>query len=135
MFGRGTRDPVRVDTLIHESVQIQGDLEFSGGLHIDGRVVGNVRAGRQTRSMMSMSDKGRIDGSVEASNVVLNGIVMGDIRASERVVLGSGARIRGNVYYGNIQMALGAEIQGKLVRIEAAKSAPALTSPGADPTL
>jgi len=135
MFGRGTKDPVRVDTLIHESVQIQGDLEFSGGLHIDGRVVGNVRAGRQARSMMSMSNKGRIDGSVEASNVVLNGIVMGDIRASERVVLGSGARIRGNVYYGIIEMALGAEIRGKLVRIEAAKPAPALTPPATDPTL
>jgi cytoskeletal protein CcmA (bactofilin family) len=135
MFGRGTKDPVRVDTLIHESVQIQGDLEFSGGLHIDGRVVGNVRAGRQARSMMSMSNKGRIDGSVEASNVVLNGIVMGDIRASERVVLGSGARIRGNVYYGIIEMALGAEIKGKLVRIEAAKPAPALTAPATDPTL
>ena len=135
MFGRGTKDPVRVDTLIHESVQIQGDLEFSGGLHIDGRVVGNVRAGRQARSMMSMSNKGRIDGSVEASNVVLNGIVMGDIRASGRVVLGSGARIRGNVYYGIFEMALGAEIRGKLVRIEAAKPAPALTPPATDPTL
>ena len=135
MFGRGTKDPVRVDTLIHESVQIQGDLEFSGGLHIDGRVVGNVRAGQQARSMMSMSEKGRIEGSVEASSVVLNGTVMGDIRACERVVLGSGARIRGNVYYGIIQMALGAEIQGKLVRIEAVKPAPALTPPGTDPTL
>jgi len=135
MFGRGTKDPVRVDTLIHESVQIQGDLEFSGGLHIDGRVVGNVRAGQQARSMMSMSEKGRIEGSVEASSVVLNGTVMGDIRACERVVLGSGARIRGNVYYGVIQMALGAEIKGKLVRIEAAKPAPALTPPGTDPTL
>jgi cytoskeletal protein CcmA (bactofilin family) len=135
MFGRGSKAPVKVDTLIHRSVQIHGDLEFTGGLHIDGRVAGNVRADADARSMMSMSEKGFVAGSVEACSVILNGTVMGDIRARERVVLGSGARVRGNVYYGIIEMSLGAEINGKLVRIMPGKLEPALTSPRPDPTL
>ena len=117
MFGRATKAEVKVDTLIHRSVIVHGDLEFAGGLHVDGRIAGNVRADPDIRSLLSMSETGRVDGSVEASSVVLNGAVMGDIRASERVVLGATARVHGNVYYGVIEMALGAEISGKLVRL------------------
>ena len=48
-------------------------------------------------------------------NVQLNGIVRGDVYASERVELGPTARVIGNVYYNLIEMAIGAEINGKLV--------------------
>jgi cytoskeletal protein CcmA (bactofilin family) len=51
-------------------------------------------------------------------NVVLNGTIHGDIHAIERVVLGATARVEGNVYYGIIEMTLGAQIIGKLVRLE-----------------
>ena len=64
---------------------------------------------------LSVSEHGVIEGSVEAPQVVVNGRVNGDIMASERVVLGAKARVQGNVHYGVIEMALGAEISGKLV--------------------
>ena len=47
----------------------------------------------------------------------LEGTVKGDIHASGRVVLGATARVEGNVYYGVIEMTLGAQIMGKLVRL------------------
>ena len=47
--------------------------------------------------------------------IVLNGIVKGDVFASQRVELGPTARVTGNVYYNLIEMAIGAEINGKLV--------------------
>jgi cytoskeletal protein CcmA (bactofilin family) len=56
-----------------------------------------------------------VEGSVEAAHVILNGAVHGDIYGSERVVLGAKAKVQGNVHYGMIEMALGAEIQGRLV--------------------
>ena len=55
--------------------------------------------------------------------MVLKGTVRGDIHASERVVLEATARVEGNVYYGVIEMTLGAQIIGKLVRL--APEAPA----------
>ena len=117
MFGRGskTRKP-RIETLIGPTTVVHGDLEFSGGLHIDGRVAGNVRAPLDSDSALSVSERGCIEGGVEAPNVVLNGIVNGDIRARDQVVLGAQARVRGNVTYGNIEISLGAEIQGRLVQ-------------------
>ncbi len=49
------------------------------------------------------------------SYIVLNGIVRGDVYANKRVELGPTARVIGNVYYNLIEMAIGAEINGKLV--------------------
>jgi cytoskeletal protein CcmA (bactofilin family) len=105
----------RFETLIGRSARVQGDLEFAGGLHVDGRITGNVRAVPGVAAALSVSEHGVIDGSVEATNVVLNGRVTGNIVASERVILGAKARVLGNVHYSVIEMALGAEITGKLI--------------------
>jgi cytoskeletal protein CcmA (bactofilin family) len=115
MFNRSEKNAARIDTLIGRSARIQGNVEFSGGLHIDGQVSGNVRVVPGGTASVSVSEHGVIEGSVEAPHVVLNGTVNGDIVASERVVLGAKARVRGNVSYGVIEMALGAEITGRLI--------------------
>ena len=103
------------DTLIGPHTRVQGDLTFGAGLHVDGQVAGNVRAGGGQAAVLSVSDSGSIEGSVEAPHVVLNGMVRGDILARERLELGPKARVDGNVYYGVIEMAPGAQILGKLI--------------------
>lgn len=116
MFKRGEKEGIgQIDTLIGRSTNIQGDLEFVGGLHIEGRVTGSVRGAPGAASAISVSEHGVVEGSVEAAHVVLNGAVYGDIYGAERVVLGAKARVQGNVHYGSIEMALGAEIQGRMV--------------------
>jgi len=126
MFGSRKKSAARIDTLIGRTASVQGDIEFAGGLHIDGRVAGNVRATEGAAAALSVSENGVVEGSVSAPQVVLNGRVNGDIVATERVVLGAKARVQGNVHYGVIEMALGAEISGKLVpRSGAAPQAPA----------
>jgi len=115
MFGRDSKQSARIDTLIGKAARVQGDVEFAGGLHLDGRVAGNVRSLGDPGSTISVSEHGSIEGSVDVPNVMLNGTVKGDIHARERVVLGAKARVEGNVHYGVIEMSLGAEIKGKLV--------------------
>src|SRR5215469_9433929 len=122
MFNRDSK-PVRLDTLIARSVRVHGDLEFAGGLHLDGQVAGDVRADPQTPASLSISDTGSIEGSVQVTDLVLHGAVRGDIVARGRVVLGASARVEGNVYYGVIEMTLGAQITGKLVRLESNEGA------------
>ena len=115
MFNRSDKQAANIDTLIGRNSSVQGDIEFTGGLHIDGRVTGNVHVAAGGQATLSVSEHGVIEGSVEAPQVVLNGTVNGDIFAAERVVLGAKARVRGNVSYGVIEMALGAEITGRLI--------------------
>jgi cytoskeletal protein CcmA (bactofilin family) len=131
MFNRRDKETVgRIDTLIGRSASVQGDVEFAGGLHVDGRITGSVRASAGAEASLSVSEHGVIEGSVEAPNVVLNGRVNGDIFGRERVVLGGKARVRGNVHYGVIEMALGAEISGKLVPRNDAPAAKKAAKPG-----
>lgn len=116
MFNRDSRPP-KIDTLIGKAAHVHGDVDFAGGLHLDGHVGGSVRSGDAPESSLSVSQSGSIEGTVRVPNVVLNGTVKGDIHARERIVLGATARVEGDVYYGVIEMTLGAQIVGKLVRL------------------
>jgi cytoskeletal protein CcmA (bactofilin family) len=126
MFTRDSRQSA-IDTLIGKSAHLEGDLLFAGGLHVDGHIVGAVRALGPQESTLSVSESGSIEGAVQVPNVMLEGTVKGDIHASGRVELGPTARVEGNVYYGVIEMTLGAQIIGRLVRLspQAPADAPA----------
>jgi len=115
MLGRKQRRHTVVETLVGSNTRISGDLHFSGGCHVDGTVNGSVTADPESQSALSISEEGNIDGGVTVPYVVLNGIVRGDVFANQRVELGPTARVIGNVYYNLIEMAIGAEINGKLV--------------------
>jgi cytoskeletal protein CcmA (bactofilin family) len=115
MFGRRKQASTRIDTLLGKTSSLNGDLEFSGGLHLDGRVNGNVKASSADGGALSVSESGLIEGRVEVTNIIMNGTVNGDMYARERLVLGEKARVNGNVYYGVIEMAPGAVITGKLI--------------------
>jgi cytoskeletal protein CcmA (bactofilin family) len=115
MFGKKQRRHTVVETLVGSNSKVQGDIDFRGGCHIDGTVNGNVTADPDSESALSISDIGSVDGGVTVPYVVLNGVVRGDVYASQRVELGPTARVIGNLYYNLIEMAIGAEINGKLV--------------------
>ena len=115
MFGRKQSSNSVIDTLVGSNSRVNGDLNFTGGCHVDGTVKGNVNASPDSNSALSISEEGSVEGGVSVPYVVLNGIVRGDVVACQRVQLGPTARVIGNVYYNLIEMAIGAEINGKLV--------------------
>ena len=115
MFGRKQHKHSVIDTLVGANSRVNGDLHFTGGCHIDGTVKGSVNCESDDSSALSISENGTVEGGVTVPYVVLNGIVRGDVVASQRVELGPTARVIGNVYYNLIEMAIGAEINGKLV--------------------
>jgi cytoskeletal protein CcmA (bactofilin family) len=116
MFSRDSSSP-RIDTLIGKGARIRGDVDYQGGMHLDGAIAGNVRSDQAPDSSLTVSETGSIEGSVDVPNVILKGTVKGDIHARERVVLGATAKVEGDVHYGVIEMTLGAQIKGKLVRV------------------
>lgn len=125
MFGNNRkRRTTRIDSLVGQHTQVQGDLKFNGGLHIDGTIKGNVMADNDERAMLSLSEQGTIEGEVRVPYVVLNGVVIGDVRSGQHVELSSKARVTGNVYYNLIEMAVGAEVNGKLVHSPATDEMP-----------
>src|ERR1700749_3634334 len=100
MFNRKQQNKTaRIDPLIGAGTRINGDVEFVGGLHLDGAINGNVKADPAPGAFLSVSESGCVEGSVFAPSVILNGIVKGDIEAADRVELGPKARVLGHVSY------------------------------------
>lgn len=122
--------PGRIDTLVGRQTVLQGDLAFSGGLHVDGRIVGRVHAAPGAGdATLWVGEQGSIEGRIEAQQVVIHGAVKGDVHGTERVVLGATARISGDVHYGAIEMTLGARVDGRLVPRGAGVAAPVVEAP------
>jgi cytoskeletal protein CcmA (bactofilin family) len=116
MFGKKKAfSSARIDTLIGQGTEITGDLMFTGGLHVDGRINGNVVAEEGSSSILILSEFGHIEGDVKVPNMVLNGKIVGDVYGSTRVELAPKSRIKGSVYYNLIEMAIGAEVNGGLI--------------------
>ncbi|HEY1075338.1 MAG TPA: polymer-forming cytoskeletal protein [Fontimonas sp.] len=106
---------VGVDTLIGRQTEILGDIRFTGGLHVDGKIKGKVIASADKASALSVSENGMVEGDVRVPNVVLNGTVIGDVHASQKIAIAAKARVTGNVYYRIIEMESGAQVNGQLV--------------------
>lgn len=118
----------KIDTLIGPNTELTGDVVFTGGLRVDGRVTGNVSARESSDgSTLTVSEQGEISGNVSVPHVVINGIVNGNVTSNGKVMLQSKAKIVGDVYYKAIEMELGATVNGSMV-CEPAK-APAREKP------
>lgn len=117
MWGQSKKpkQTAHIDSLIGQNTEIHGDVIFSGGLHVDGTVKGSVIAEKGEDSVLTLSERGTIEGEVKVPNVVVNGSVIGDVHATGHVELAAHARVHGNVYYSLIEMAMGAEVNGKLM--------------------
>jgi cytoskeletal protein CcmA (bactofilin family) len=108
----------KVSTVIGQGTQIIGDVEFSGGLHLDGKIRGKVTGDTDSGSTLTISEQGGVEGDVRVENLILNGAIVGDVYANERVELAANARVSGTVYYRLLEMAMGAEVNGQLVHSE-----------------
>lgn len=119
-----SRPQVAVDTLIGAKVVVRGDIVFSGGLHVDGTVVGTISAEPGAEALLVVSEKGRIEGEIRVPHVVIDGTVKGDIHAHGKVELAARARIEGNIHYRLLEMAAGAEVNGRIRHDEAPSATP-----------
>lgn len=119
MFGRKSTKPQnRIDSLIGHGTRIKGDISFTGGLRIDGEVIGNVRAEAAEAGTLVLSELARVEGAIEVSHLVVNGTVAGPVFVSEYVELQAKSRVIGDVHYKTLEMHVGAIVEGKLVHEE-----------------
>ena len=112
MLGRKTKSTI--DSLIGISTHIEGNVQFKGGLRIDGHVKGNVIADGDEPSMLVISEFAKVEGEVRVAHLVVNGEIIGPVHSSELLELQPKARITGDVFYKALEMHGGALVAGKL---------------------
>lgn len=117
MFGEkaNSKPQSRIDCLIGAGTTVEGNIEFTGGLRVDGKVRGNVTAAEGKPGTLVLSEQAQIEGEIRVSHVVINGTVIGPVFAVEYVELQPRANVTGDVHYKTLEMQLGAVVQGRLV--------------------
>lgn len=112
MFGKKKQPPIK--SLIAQGSCIEGNLNFSAGLRIDGDVIGDIRAVEGGASILVISETASVTGRIDADHVIINGRVTGPVHASELLELQPKAKITGDVSYKALEMHQGAVISGQL---------------------
>lgn len=136
MFGRKRNTLIQVTKLssfVATNVEVRGDIIFSGGLRVDGRVDGNVFSNDEANGLLVLSEKGHVKGNVRVHDAVINGTIDGDLSVGHFLELQPGARVTGSIRYSQLKMECGATVVGKLERIDDAGAAPVRPSPAATP--
>lgn len=137
MFSKGGRaagGPGRsggIFSYVGSEVTITGDIATDSELHLDGKVLGDVRCGSLTQG-----ESGEVRGNIHAGEARLAGLVDGAVEAGS-LSLEASARVTGDVLYDSLSVAAGAEVEGRFKRRrggeDGARAAKAERAPAATP--
>jgi len=118
MFSKNKARTANIDTVIGRNTTLEGDVYFAGGLHVEGVIQGDLIANNKEKSILILTQKGRIEGDIRGTAVVLDGEVLGNVTASVSLELAHHARVKGNVSYKTLEMEGGAVMNGVLSQLQ-----------------
>lgn len=97
----------RLRLILGESSKISGDVEALGTIIVDGTIIGHV-----TGEKVILGDKACVRGDIAANNIVIGGMVEGQIKGKERVELRPTGRVRGDIFTPRLSVMEGAVFNG-----------------------
>ncbi|MFC1665355.1 polymer-forming cytoskeletal protein [Pseudomonadota bacterium] len=104
-------------TLLGKGLVLSGEVNFSGGLQVDGNVKGSLKAsGDSEPGQLIVGETGQVEGNIDAPEIVINGTVKGNVYSTKSINLGITAVIDGDISYQNLEISRGAVVNGKLLR-------------------
>ncbi len=110
-FSGGARKSRGAPSLLGPDLVVEGRLSGAGEVHVDGRVIGEVRLGRLT-----LGESGFVEGSIEAEHVDIRGRVVGTIQAIS-VRIAASAHVEADITHQQLSMEAGAFFQGRCMQV------------------
>lgn len=114
MFGIGGK----IETVIGEGAEVKGSLVVSGAVYVNGHVKGNVASD----GIITIGEKGEVEGDLNAPYVVVGGKLRGHVDATAKVELLSTAMVGGDIRSPKLVVAEGAMFEGNCEMIQSDKS-------------
>lgn len=121
MLSNKDKNNAHYETIISNKAEFKGDLHFSGGLQIEGRVVGNIIADDSSQALVRITDTAVVEGEIRVPNIIINGHVSGNVFSSAHVELAKKAVVTGDVHYTMMEMVMGAQVNGGLIHQQEVK--------------
>ena len=121
--------PAEDSTVIGKSVIIRGDISGAEDLYLDGEIQGTVTL---PDNRVTVGPNAHILADLEVRDIVVNGHIEGNIRASGRVDLRQTAMVHGDIYTSRLSIEEKASIQG---RVDVGVTGPTITVPKQTPSV
>jgi cytoskeletal protein CcmA (bactofilin family) len=102
-------------TVFSTGPELSGEISFRDVVRVNGHIAGTIYSERGT---LIVDDSARVDANIEVAVAMINGTVNGDIVAHQKVEIGPGAKIYGNVWTRSIAIKDGALFEGVCTMIE-----------------
>ena len=109
--------PAEGSTIIGKSVTIRGELSGKEDLFMDGIVEGTISL---PESRLTVGPNARVMADLNAHDIVIYGLVEGNIRASGRIELRESAAVKGDIFAERLSIEENASMKGKVELMEAA---------------
>lgn len=111
MFGKKTIDfsSEEINSIIGTDAVIEGSFTTKDTTRIDGTIKGNV----DTKGTLIIGPKGKIEGNVQAANVLVAGEVRGDMNVAEKIEASSSGKIIGDIQAKSLVIDENAMFQGR----------------------
>ena len=81
----GKKDNLRVETVLNDGVEIDGDIRVREGIYINTRVKGNITSMPNMEVMAVVSINASITGNVHIPKIYVHGTIKGDVHASNYI--------------------------------------------------
>ena len=117
--------PTEDATVIGREMKIRGEISGSNDLLVDGEIDGVIRL---AAARLTVRADGRVHATILAQDVVVMGLIEGEIRATGRVELLDGAVVLGDVFATRLSIEEGATLRGSVDPSRANEPFPDLSS-------
>ncbi|MGA8222762.1 MAG: polymer-forming cytoskeletal protein [Candidatus Acidiferrales bacterium] len=96
---------------ISAGLRIHGEFSGNADLYIDGEAQGSIRLGQ---SKVTVGPHGHVQADIDAREILIEGTVHGNLKASESIHLGPGSRVQGSMLTPRVAIEDGARLRGKV---------------------
>jgi cytoskeletal protein CcmA (bactofilin family) len=114
--------PKNALSVVCKGITIRGEVSGDEDLQIDGELSGTVKL---EGARVSIGPEGRVAGNIQAREIIVRGTLKGNLRASERILMGGTGRWEGDGVSPRLAIEEGATVRGNLEVAETAEKKPA----------
>lgn len=107
-----------IETLIGNGTTFKGDIVVTKSLRVDGVLIGNIKEAAN----VVVGETAKVQGNINANYVVIDGIVEGNITATECIELLNKSKVTGDLTTTILSINEGAIFKGKSLMIEKEES-------------
>jgi cytoskeletal protein CcmA (bactofilin family) len=101
-----------------EGTSVNGDLYFTGTLHLDGNVHGSIT----TTDVLIVGARAVVEARVKAGEVQISGSITGDVEGTRRVEILEGGRLIGDVKTAQLIINEGGVFQGMSLGVDSGET-------------